>query len=103
MRHVTDKGFESEDTNLSGYLEAAEMTLLLDKVAQSMNVGAPSNDEVMEILGAPDEDNDGTLSKDEFLNLIMHGFSNILVLEEDLQQKMSDQNQEAYKQYVKQQ
>ena len=82
IRHVTDIAFDAGDIDKSGTLDAEEVQAFMEKVADNMNVCPPTLHDVFSILHVIDENSDGTIDKDEFLQIIMHGFGNILVLEE---------------------
>lgn len=84
VKHVTNLAFESGDQDKSGVFEAGEVQNLMEKVAMGLGVNAPNLEDVQQILQVLDENSDGTIDKEEFLALIMHGFGNIMVLEEQL-------------------
>ncbi len=61
----------------------------MSEVAINMGVTPPSEQDLDCILKELDDNNDGTISKDEFLNLIMLVLGKMLESEEDLQDKIN--------------
>ena len=54
------------------------------EVSDMMQVKAPTDEEISAILAELDEDNDGQLDRDEFVNIITMVFEKMLDNEEDL-------------------
>ena len=54
------------------------------ETAKGLNIKAPSENEIEAILSELDDNNDGTLEQDEFQNLIIMIFKNMLDNERDI-------------------
>ena len=55
---------------------------MMKDVAQGMGVDAPTKDDVTSILASLDDDSDGRVDKEEFVELIMLVLGNVLEDEE---------------------
>ena len=91
MKVITDMAFDTVDDDNSGGLDAEELNIIMDKVASSMGVTAPSEDDLKAILSVLDDNFDGQVDREEFCNLVMLVIGKMLETEEDLQDKHNEQ------------
>ena len=79
IKNFSDHAFDLVDTDESGYLDAEEITSMIEGVAKGMGVSSPpTTEDVTNILGCLDEDGDGRVDREEFVDLIMIVFKQLL-------------------------
>ena len=89
IRTVADLAFDAVDTDKSNSLEKEELQAVMKEVANEMQVTAPSEADIISILNELDDDFDGSVSKEEFLQLIILVLGKMLESEEDLDDSVS--------------
>ena len=93
IRTVSDLAFEAVDTDGSNSLDKNELAAVMKEVAQEMKVTPPTDADILSVLLELDDDFDGTVSKDEFLQLIILVLGKMLESEEDLEDNMASMKQ----------
>ena len=71
IKIVSDLAFDAVDVDDSGVLEKNELTDVMRSVAYEMKVKPPTDGDIDAVLKELDENDDGEVSKDEFLALIV--------------------------------
>lgn len=66
---MVDKAFSDADLDKSGFIEKAELAILLNSIHAS-NIPAPSDAEITNELNRLDINKDGKISKNEFRTLV---------------------------------
>ena len=70
LNEIAKAAFESVDADGSGYIEEAELKVVMSSVARDIGMPQPSDSDVSEVLRELDTNRDGRVSKDEFKVLI---------------------------------
>eukprot|EP01016_Furgasonia_blochmanni_P051126 TRINITY_DN7_c0_g2_i3.p1 TRINITY_DN7_c0_g2~~TRINITY_DN7_c0_g2_i3.p1 ORF type:complete len:176 (-),score=49.56 TRINITY_DN7_c0_g2_i3:3-530(-) len=70
LKKVAKQAFDQIDTDKSGNISKSELQLLMNNIAKSAGIAAPTPKEVDEAMKALDTNNDGTVSFDEFIVLV---------------------------------
>jgi len=83
------------DVDESRFLEKDELTNVMRSVAFEMKVKPPTDGDIDAVLKELDENNDGQVSKEEFLVLIVQVLRKMLESEEDLQASIDAQTSAA--------
>ena len=83
IKVLSDIAFDAVDADGSGGLDQGELAELIEGVARKMGLNPPSEEDLANILMELDEDFDGVVDKDEFLNLIMIVITKMLESEEE--------------------
>lgn len=91
IKIVADLAFDAVDVDESRFLEKDELTSVMRSVAHEMKVKPPTDGDIDAVLKELDENNDGQVSKDEFLALIVQVLRKMLESEEDLQASINAQ------------
>ena len=63
--------FDAVDQDGNGSLDLQELGIVLRSVAKEMKLNAPTDNDIVAVLGELDQDNDNHVSKDEFEFLII--------------------------------
>ncbi len=95
IRSVSDLAFEAVDADGSNSLDQEELGIIMKEVAQEMRVNPPTENDIDFMLKELDENSDGQVSKEEFLQLI------ILVLGKMLESEYNNDDIELAVQKVK--
>ena len=100
IKVLSDLAFDAVDVDGSGGLDQGELAALIEGVATKMGLNPPTEEDLENILRELDDDFDGVIDKNEFLNLIMIVITKMLEQEEELQeyanQKMIDDMKKTY-------
>ena len=67
---MVDKTFADADLDKSGFVERAELAILLKSIHATMNIPAPTEEEINNELKRLDLNKDGKISKEEFRTLV---------------------------------
>jgi len=70
LNEIAKAAFESVDTDGSGFIEEAELKVVMSSVARDIGMPEPSDSDVSEVLRELDTNRDGRVSQDEFKVLI---------------------------------
>lgn len=70
LNEIVKAAFESVDADGSGYIEEAELKVVMTSVARDINMPEPTEQDVSEVLRELDSNRDGKVSQDEFKVLI---------------------------------
>jgi Ca2+-binding EF-hand superfamily protein len=70
MKKLMEDSFAKVDVDGNGVLDHAEFEQVLVQIAKEIGVDSPTREEVDNILDLIDENGDGTISRDEFADLI---------------------------------
>jgi Ca2+-binding EF-hand superfamily protein len=70
LNEIVKAAFESVDTDGSGYIEEAELKVVMTSVARDINMPEPSQEDVSKVLIELDSNRDGKVSQEEFKVLI---------------------------------
>ncbi len=70
LNEIVKAAFESVDTDGSGYIEEAELKLVMSSVARDIGMPQPRDSDVSDVLNELDTNRDGRISQDEFKVLI---------------------------------
>jgi Ca2+-binding EF-hand superfamily protein len=70
LSEIAKAAFESVDTDGSGFIEEAELKVVMSSVARDIGMPQPSDSDVAEVLRELDTNRDGRVSQDEFKVLI---------------------------------
>ena len=70
LDEIVKAAFESVDTDGSGYIEEAELKVVMSSVARDINMPQPTEQDVSEVLRELDSNRDGKVSQEEFKVLI---------------------------------
>ena len=70
IRDVARVGFESVDTDKSGYIDSKELGKVMEDISKDLGVEPPKPDEIKEVLKHLDTDKSGKIEFDEFVVLI---------------------------------
>ena len=70
IREVARVGFESVDTDKSGYIDSKELGKVMADISKDLGVDPPSPEEIKEVLTHLDTDKSGKIELDEFVVLI---------------------------------
>ena len=105
FRVISDLAFDALDDDGSGQLDDTEIAMIMQQVADSMGVPAPTDEDIIAILRELDDDFDGQVSKDEFYRLVILVVGKLLESEEELLDKINseiirDQNKEMKNQNI---
>ena len=76
--------FDAMDIDGSGGLDIDELKVVMDRVANQLEIEGPTQEDLENILQELDEDFDGIVSKDEFFDLIKMIMKMMLNTEETL-------------------
>ena len=76
--------FDAMDIDGSGGLDIDELKVVMDRVADQLEIEGPTQEDLENILQELDEDFDGIVSKDEFFDLIKMIMKMMLNTEETL-------------------
>ena len=87
LKLMSDMAFESMDEDGSGGLDVNELKVIMDKVAEQLNITGPTTADLETMLAKLDDDFDGIVSKDEFLELIKLILKMMLKLEDEVLRK----------------
>ena len=87
LKIISDLAFDAMDTDGSGGLDIAELKVIMDRVAGELGISGPTQGDLESMLGELDDDFDGVVSKDEFMDLIKMILKMMLANEEALLQK----------------
>uniref|UniRef100_A0A7S3FWP8 EF-hand domain-containing protein n=1 Tax=Strombidium rassoulzadegani TaxID=1082188 RepID=A0A7S3FWP8_9SPIT len=90
IKVISDLAFDAVDDDGSGGLDQKEIAEIMREVAIKMDLTPPTEEDLSAILAELDEDFDGVVDKNEFLNLIMLVISKMLESEEELQEKVNE-------------
>lgn len=101
LKVVSDLAFDAVDDDGSGQLDQEEIGMIMKTVAQNMGVTPPTQADLAAILVELDEDFDGLVSKDEFLQLIMLVIEKMMDDEEEQEDKVNLEIQDEYERKVK--
>ena len=71
IKNFSDLAFDLVDKDNSSFLDANEITIMIEGVAKAMGVEPPTTQDVKNILKCLDSDGDGRVDKNEFVDLIM--------------------------------
>ena len=66
IKVVSDMAFEAVDDNDSGQLDKDELGITLKSVAKQMGINAPTENDIMAVLGELDQNDDAEVSQEEF-------------------------------------
>ena len=67
---MVDKTFSDADLDKSGFIEKAELAILLNSIHATLNILAPTDAEITNELIRLDINKDGKISKNEFRTLV---------------------------------
>ena len=67
---MVDKTFADADLDKSGFVERAELAILLKSIHATLNIPAPTEEEINNELKRLDLNKDGKISKEEFRTLV---------------------------------
>lgn len=67
---MVDKTFADADLDKSGFVEKAELAILLKSIHATLNIPAPTEEEINNELKRLDLNKDGKISKEEFRTLV---------------------------------
>ena len=67
---MVDKTFADADLDKSGFVERAELAILLKIIHATLNIPAPTEEEINNELKRLDLNKDGKISKEEFRTLV---------------------------------
>ena len=67
---MVDKTFADADLDKSGFVERAELAILLKSIHATLNIPAPTEEEINNELKRIDLNKDGKISKEEFRTLV---------------------------------
>lgn len=67
---MVDKTFSDADLDKSGFVERAELAILLKSIHATLNIPAPTEEEINNELKRLDLNKDGKISKEEFRTLV---------------------------------
>ena len=70
LNEIAKAAFESVDTDGSGFIEEAELKVVMSSVARDIGMPEPSDSDVSEVLRELDTNRDGRVSQEEFKVLI---------------------------------
>lgn len=70
LNEIVKAAFESVDTDGSGYIEEAELKVVMTSVARDISMPEPTEQDVAEVLRELDSNRDGKVSQEEFKVLI---------------------------------
>ncbi|CAG9310987.1 unnamed protein product [Blepharisma stoltei] len=70
LAKVARPAFQELDTDRSGYIEEGELLQAMTKAAQSMRCKVPTKDQVKQIAKTIDKNQDGSISFNEFIELV---------------------------------
>jgi Ca2+-binding EF-hand superfamily protein len=70
LTEIAKAAFESVDTDGSGFIEEAELKVVMSSVARDIGMPEPSDSDVSEVLRELDTNRDGRVSQEEFKVLI---------------------------------
>ena len=70
LKEVARVGFESVDTDKSGYIDSKELGKVMEDISKDLGVEPPQPDEIKEVLKHRDTDKSGKIEFDEFVVLI---------------------------------
>ena len=87
LKIISDMAFDAMDIDGSGGLDVEELKVIMDRVASQLGITGPTQDDLETMLGELDEDFDGVVSKDEFMDLIKMILKMMLSNEEAILQK----------------
>ena len=89
-QRVTDLAFVACDNDNSNSLDQEELSAVMKEVAHIMKITPPTKDDITSVLEQLDENNDFTVSKDEFYQLIILVLGKMLESEQELQDKKDE-------------
>ena len=72
LTELTHAAFQAADTDGSGFIEHAELKIVMTSIANDIGMDAPSDKDVQDVLFGLDENGDGRISPEEFKVLIRH-------------------------------
>ena len=67
---MVDKTFADADLDKSGFVERAELAILLKSIHATLNIPAPTEEEINNELKRLDLNKDGKISKEEFRTFV---------------------------------
>ena len=67
---MVDKTFADADLDKSGFVERAELAILLKSIHATLNIPAPTEEEINNELKRLDLNKDGKISNEEFRSLV---------------------------------
>ncbi len=70
LRDAADALFDANDKDGTGFIEREEFYDIVVQFSQTMEIPAPSNNQINEIITSLDSNNDGKFSKNEFKEFI---------------------------------
>ena len=70
LKEVARVGFESVDTDKSGYIDSKELGKVMEDISKELGVAPPKPEEINEVLKHLDTDKSGKIEFDEFVVLI---------------------------------
>ena len=78
MKIISDMAFDAVDHDGSGEIDAPELAEMMNEVAVEMGVNTVTQADVELIMKVLDENSDGIIDKQEFLNYLMLTFECVL-------------------------
>lgn len=84
IKHVTDIAFDKIDLNKDQFLESSELIGVMQMMADSMGVPNPTEADLEAIMKDLDDNYDGRVDKDEFVDLVMLVIDKMVENEVDL-------------------
>ena len=90
IKVVSDMAFEAVDDNDSNLIDKDELGITLKSVAKQMGINAPSENDIVAVLGELDQDGDAEVSKDEFEYLIVKVLEKMAESEVELQNTIAE-------------
>ena len=70
LKEVARVGFESVDTDKSGYIDSKELGKVMEDISKELGVPPPNPAEIQEVMTHLDTDKSGKIEFDEFVVLI---------------------------------
>ena len=94
MGIITDMAFDAVDADGSCSLDGEELLDITQAVAVEMKINPPGENDIFEVLEQLDADNDGEVSKTEFLQLMGLVITSMLESELYLQNQLEEAEEE---------
>ena len=94
IKVVSDMAFEAVDDNDSNLIDKDELGITLKSVAKQMGINAPSENDIVAVLGELDQDGDAEVSKDEFEYLIVKVLEKMAESEVELQNTIAERRKQ---------
>ena len=94
IANISNLAFDAADTDMSNDLDNIELLQILKRVALDLGLTVPTEDDVISAMKELDENQDGTVDKNEFAKIIQLCFRSMLCSEYEFQDYIDNRKDE---------